>query len=118
MAKAISREDLDGREAKHHLLDLLERGNRCWERKIRKVLHVGDQCCANCVGAYAPTGMNLMELCPYGAISVVDGGFQADPRLCRGCYNCYDNIICYFNNTRDFSERVLRMVAHIGPKDF
>lgn len=118
------RVDLVRREADITCWICKSEGNQCWEGKIRKILHVGERCCANCYGAYAPTGRNLMELCPYGAISVFRAEsnghslFRVNPRLCRGCYECYNNILCFYNGTSEFSERVLRMVAHIGPKDF
>lgn len=91
---------------------------RCPYRKIRKVVHIGERCCANCPLPARSTGRDLMELCPYGAISVSGSRFVVDKALCRGCMICYDGITCFFNRERDPMERDIRMVAHIGPTDF
>ena len=92
---------------------------RCPRRKIRKVVDIGEDCCAGCTPRSRPSSdLTLMELCPYGAISVSGGRFVVDKAQCRGCQICYDGINCFFNRTSDPGERELRMVAHIGPKAF
>lgn len=92
---------------------------RCPRRRIRKVVHIGEDCCAGCTtGARRSGGLSLMELCPHDAISIAHGRFVVDKTKCRGCQICYDGINCYYNRESDYRERELRMVAHIGPKVF
>jgi hypothetical protein len=92
---------------------------RCPRRRIRKVVNIGEECCSNCTPAARQSGgLTLMELCCYGAISVVGGKFVVDKSMCQGCQICYDGINCFFNRESDVFERELRMVAHIGTRAF
>lgn len=85
---------------------------RCNLRRLRKVAYNSGVCCGNCSAYSRVTGLNLMELCPSGAIthaSGTTGPFVIDADLCTGCLTCFNNIVCLNNIS---SNTTLKMVAH------
>lgn len=89
-----------------------EVSTRCNLRRLRKVAYNSGVCCGNCSAYSRVTGLNLMELCPSGAIthaSGTTGPFVIDADLCTGCLTCFNNIVCLNNIS---SNTTLKMVAH------
>jgi len=87
----------------------------CLQRRLKKVCSVDTAaCCAICsLGSKLVDSLDLMDLCPYGAISDSGGGFIVDPAVCVGCMACYNGITCYLNTSDDVPDLTVRMVSYI-----
>lgn len=92
-----------------------EYSSKCKKRKLRKVAYVGYPCCMNCQPEDRKIlGLNLEQLCPYGAVTM-SSGYKVDPNICEGCFLCIYYIACQNNfSCLDISQRTLRMVAHLS----
>jgi Fe-S-cluster-containing hydrogenase component 2 len=87
---------------------------KCVNRKLRRVAYNNGECCGDCTDMNMLAGLNLMDLCPYGAVTRI-GHYTIEPELCEGCFLCIYNIACTNNSYHDeFNTRTLRMVSHIG----
>lgn len=90
---------------------------KCNMRRLRRVAYNSGMCCGNCNPQSQLIDLNLMELCPQGAISRLshshDGYthtyFFVDTDHCTGCMSCYNNINCY--NNLEYNH-TLKMVAY------
>lgn len=86
---------------------------KCNLRRLRKVAYNSGMCCGNCTPYSRVTGLNLMDLCPNGAISYASGTtggpFVINASLCTGCMICFNNIVCFNNITNNTT---LKMVSY------